>query len=104
MAVKPSSILVFDGHRFFLPFPLDLLGDMSPYICGGLWVFCCCSYREPDEVKQVKKTRDPIKTLGERMIDGQVATEDELKVCVHMQLLQYLFTRLNLSGPNTSMK
>ncbi|XP_065906675.1 pyruvate dehydrogenase E1 component subunit alpha, mitochondrial-like [Dysidea avara] len=37
------------------------------------------SYREPEEVKQVRKERDPIKTLSNRMIDGQVATKDELK-------------------------
>lgn len=58
------------------------------------------SYRETQEVKQVRKKRDPIKSLGSRMIGGQVATEDELKVCAHMQ---YLFTHLNRSGPNASI-
>ena len=54
-------------------------------VCRGLsnlMVFIC-SYREPEEVKQVRKERDPIKTLSNRMIDGQVATKDELKVCVN---------------------
>ena len=62
-----------------------------------------CSYRSPEEIKEVKKKRDPIKTLEKRMIDSNVSTSDELKVsityincvniCMHIQ--SEMFMKLN---------
>ena len=40
------------------------------------------SYRSPDEIKEVKKTRDPILMLQNRMIESNVSTADELKVSI----------------------
>ena len=41
-----------------------------------------CSYRSPDEIKDVKKKRDPILMMQNRMIDSNISALDELKVSV----------------------
>ena len=39
------------------------------------------SYRTRDEVQEVRKTKDPISMLKSFMIEGELATEEEIKVC-----------------------
>ena len=57
-------------------------------------VWCgICSYRSPDEIKEVRKTRDPILMLQNRMIESNVSTADELKVSIRKFCgFNYLFT------------
>ena len=41
---------------------------------------CCYSYRSAEEVKAVRKEEDPIKQLETYAEEGNLATEEELKV------------------------
>ena len=40
------------------------------------------SYRSRDEVQAVRKTRDPILSLREKLLDSGLADTDEIKVLV----------------------
>ena len=40
------------------------------------------SYRSRDEIQEVRQTRDPITSFRERMLSTNLATADELKVCL----------------------
>ena len=42
----------------------------------------CSSYRDASEVQAVRKERDPINLLTAYALEGNLVTEDELKVCV----------------------
>ena len=39
-----------------------------------------CSYRSRDEVQSVRKTRDPISNLREKLLDSGLADTDDIKV------------------------
>lgn len=43
---------------------------------------CYYSYRTSAEVQAVRKDRDPINLLAAYALDGNLVTEEELKVCV----------------------
>ena len=44
------------------------------------FVFVCYSYRSRDEVQSVRKTRDPISGLREKLLDSGLADVDDIKV------------------------
>lgn len=39
------------------------------------------SYRSRDEIKEVRETRDPITSFKKVLIDANLATAEEIKVC-----------------------
>ena len=39
-----------------------------------------CSYRTRDDIKKVRKSRDPVVTFKQIILDKGLATEEELKV------------------------
>ena len=44
------------------------------------FIIFCCSYRSRDEVQSVRKTRDPISGLREKLLDSGLADTDDIKV------------------------
>ena len=49
---------------------------MNVYVC------CHCSYRDAGEVQGVRKERDPITLLTAYALNGNLVTEEELKVSI----------------------
>lgn len=66
--------------------------DIIPSKRGHLYTISCptfhyiytvvvvVSYRDAAEVKEVRKTRDPISLIAAYALDGNLVTDDELKV------------------------
>ena len=46
------------------------------------------SYRTRDEVQEVRKSRDPIGTFKEKIVNADLVTEDELKASVSYRKFQ----------------
>lgn len=40
-----------------------------------------CSYRTREEIQDVRKSRDPITSFRDKLIQANLATEEEFKVC-----------------------
>lgn len=40
------------------------------------------SYRTREEIQEVRQTRDPITSFREKILNAELVTSDELKVCI----------------------
>lgn len=61
-----------------------ILCNRSHYMCGSTcsfihFLFVFSSYRKSEEVQQFRKEKDPITTATRYLLEGNLATEDELK-------------------------
>ena len=66
-------------------------------VCGYTYVdrsvsvyVCFPSYRSRNEIKEVKRERDPIKLLHSKIVEADLATQEELKVCVFLLCAWFL--------------
>ena len=76
-------MMEFDTYRYFghsMSDPGKRYQSQQQLLVYTYTCLCICSYRSPDEIKEVRKKRDPILFLEKRMIESNASTRDELKV------------------------